>query len=69
MVWLGEAVSIGAMEVAMNVTDYLLGGLAAASVTDLIFWTSLGFAVVAGDAAGYPVNYFMIRRGIKEKCH
>ena len=69
LVWLGETVSIGTMEIAMNAADYLLGGMTAGSIFTAQFWIAMAVAVVAGYAAGYPVNYFMLKRGSKEKCH
>ena len=69
LVWLGESISIGTMEIAMNAVDYLVGGMTAGSIFTTQFWIAMAIAVVAGYAAGYPVNYFMLKRGIKEKCH
>lgn len=69
LVWLGETVSIGTMEVAMNAVDYVVGGMTAGSIFAAQFWIAMGIAVVAGYLAGYPVNYVMLKRGIKEKCH
>ncbi len=68
-VWLGEVISIGTMEVVMNLVDYWAGGMNADSILEPIFWLSLGAAIVAGFAAGYPVNYFMLKNNIKQKCH
>ena len=69
MVWLGEIVSIGAMEVAMNATDYALGGASAASLSEPIFWTSLLAAIPVGYLAALPVNYVMIGRGLASHDH
>ncbi len=69
LVWLGESISIGVMELAMNIVDYYAGGMNVQSITDPIFWYSMGLAVIAGFMAGYPVNYYMIKNKIKEMCH
>ena len=69
IVWLGETISIGVMEIAMNVVDYLLGGMSAKSVAEPVFWYSMAVAIVAGYLAGYPVNYVMLKHNIKDKCH
>lgn len=69
VVWLGETVSIGIMEIVMNAVDYSIGGMNASSVAEPIFWISLGLAVVAGFAAGYPTNYLMLKNNLKQKCH
>ena len=68
-VWLGETLSIGVMEVVMNLIDYGMGGMTAASLLEPIFWISLVTAVAAGFAAGYPVNYWMLKNKIKQPCH
>lgn len=68
-VWLGETISIGIMEVVMNLVDYSIGGMEANSIAEPIFWISLGIAVIAGFAAGYPVNYLMLKNNLKQKCH
>ena len=58
--------SIGVMEVAMNATDYLMGGMQVASVADPLLWISVA---VASFIAAFPLNWWMIRRSIKHKCH
>ena len=68
-VWLGETISIGVMEIVMNVVDYSAGGMSADSILEPIFWLSLALAVVAGFIAGYPVNYLMLKTNFKKKCH
>jgi len=68
-VWLGEVISIGVMEVVMNLVDYSMGGMNANSVSEPVFWISMGAAVLAGFAAGYPVNYLMLKTNLKQKCH
>lgn len=68
-VWLGEVISIGVMEVVMNIIDYWIGGMTVSSISEPIFWISLGAAVIAGFAAGYPVNYLMLKNNLKQMCH
>ena len=53
----------------MNLVDYSIGGMNANSIAEPIFWVSLAFAVLAGFAAGYPVNYLMLKNNLKQKCH
>ena len=67
-VWLGEVVSITVMEIAMNATDYLIGGVNASSIFDLIFWIGIIFAIPVGYIAALPVNYWLIKRHLK-KCY
>ena len=68
LIWVGEAVSIGVMEIVMNAVDYSLGGMAAVS---FFSWTSLRallVAVPAGFLAAWPVNYWLLSRDLKA-CH
>ena len=48
IIWVGEVVSIGVMEIVMNFVDYQLGGMGAKSVLAWTFWRGLVFAVPAG---------------------
>ncbi len=41
LIWIGEAVSIGVMEFAMNTVDYAVGGMSASSVFHPMFWYGL----------------------------
>lgn len=68
LIWIGEAVSIGVMEIAMNAADYSMGGMNSGSVFSPMFWAGLAVAVPAGFLAAWPVNWLLLRRGMK-KCH
>lgn len=68
LIWVGEAVSIGVMEIAMNAADYSMGGMSAGSVLSPMFWAGIAVAVPAGFLAAWPVNWLLLRRGLK-KCH
>ena len=68
MIWIGEAISIFVMEVAMNLTDYHMGGMTVGSVFEPLFWGSLIVAALAGFIAAWPVNWVLIGRGLKN-CH
>jgi hypothetical protein len=68
IIWIGEAVSIGVMEIAMNLVDYQMGGMAVKSVMAWMFWRGLLFAVPAGFLVAWPVNYWLIKRELKA-CH
>ena len=63
-----RSVSIGVMEIVMNLVDYQMGGMAAPSILSWMFWRGLLFAVPAGFLAAWPVNYWLIRRDLKA-CH
>ena len=68
IIWIGEVISIGVMEIVMNVVDYQLGGMTAASVWTWMFWRGLVFAIPAGFLAAWPVNYWLLGRDLKT-CH
>jgi hypothetical protein len=65
IIWIGEVVSIGVMELVMNVVDYQMGGMAAQSVASWMFWRGLAIAVPAGFLAAWPVNYWLIKHDLK----
>lgn len=67
-IWLVEFVSIAVMEIAMNTADYQMGGMSVSSMADPKFWTGYGAALVAGFLAAWPVNYWLLGRGLKN-CH
>jgi hypothetical protein len=67
-IWLGEAISIGVMELVMNSVDYHMGGIRSGSVFNPLFWQALAFAVPAGYIAAFPVNFWLIGKEMK-RCH
>ncbi len=67
--WLGETVSIGVMELAMNFTDYHVGGVTAGSLLAPQFWLGYAAALPAGFLVAWPVNYWLLKRQIKPACH
>ena len=68
IIWVGEVVSIGVMEIVMNLVDYQMGGMGAPSIFSWMFVRGLAFAIPAGFLAAWPVNYWLIRRDLKG-CH
>jgi len=68
IIWIGEVISIGAMEVVMNFVDYQMGGMAAPSIASWMFWRGILFAAPAGFLAAWPVNYLLLKRELKA-CH
>ena len=68
IIWIGEAVSIGVMELVINGVDYAIGGAQAMSVFAPIFWVGLLFAIPAGFLAAWPVNWWLLKRNLKA-CH
>jgi hypothetical protein len=68
LIWIGEAVSIGVMEVVMNGVDYAMGGMATNAFLSWQAWRGLLFAVPAGFMVAWPVNYWLLGRELKA-CH
>jgi len=68
IIWIGEVVSIGVMEIAMNLVDYAMGSMGAKSIVSWLFWRGLLVAVPAGFLAAWPVNYWLLKRELKA-CH
>lgn len=68
IIWVGEVISIGVMEIVMNYVDYRMGGMAAPSIASWMFWRGILFAVPAGFLAAWPVNYWLLKRELKS-CH
>jgi len=68
LICVGEALSIGVMEIVMNAVDYSVGGVQAESVFAPVFWYGIALAIPAGFVAAWPVNWWLLRRGMK-RCH
>ena len=68
IIWIGEVISIGVMEIVMNYVDYRMGGMAAPSIASWMFWRGILIAVPAGFLAAWPVNYWLLKRDLK-RCH
>lgn len=68
IIWIGEVISIGVMEFAMNFVDYHMGGMTAPSIVSWMFWRGILLAVPAGFLAAWPVNYWLLKRELKA-CH
>lgn len=68
-IWLGEAISIAVMEIAMNFTDYHMGGMGVGSILHPRFWLGFLVALPAGFIAAWPVNWWLLKRKIKAPCH
>lgn len=68
LIWIGEAVSIGVMEIVMNAVDYSMGGMSASSFFTWMSLRAFLVAVPAGFLAAWPVNYWLLSRDLKA-CH
>lgn len=68
IIWVGEVVSIGVMEIAMNLADYSMGGMGAKTALSWMFLRGFLVAVPAGFLAAWPVNFWLLKRNLKN-CH
>ncbi len=68
IIWIGEVISIGVMELVMNAVDYYVGGVQAKSLLEPVFWIGIAAAVPAGFVAAWPVNWWLLKRNLKA-CH
>ena len=64
-VLVGEGLSIVVMESFELLTQMVIPGVMAAGLSDGLFWLGMGAGLVAGFITALPVNYFMIKRGIR----
>lgn len=62
--FLSETPSIAVMEIVAIGVDLTLAGQA--GMGDALFWSSLIVSLTCGLVAAYPVNYLLIRHGVKE---
>lgn len=70
IVWVGEAVSIAAMEIVMNIVDYYMGGMRRGmSLLHAQYWIAFSSAAVAGYLAAWPVNFWLLKSSVKKPCH
>ena len=58
-----DTLSITVMEIVDNAVMLAIPGAMAAGPSSLLFWISLAVALGIAGLAGYPVNYWLIRRG------
>jgi hypothetical protein len=64
-IWIGEAVSIGVMELVMNAIDYHMGGMRTGSVANPRFWLALAVATGVAFLVAWPVNAWLIARQLR----
>ncbi|MFB6121340.1 MAG: DUF4396 domain-containing protein [Halobacteriaceae archaeon] len=62
--FVSETPSITVMEVAAIGTDIWLAG--EARIGDVLFWTALVFSLTVGLLVAYPVNAYLVHRGVKK---
>lgn len=65
LVIVGEGLSILVMESFELGTQLIIPGVMHAELSEPIFWLGMGAALIVGFIAALPVNYFMIKRGVR----
>ncbi len=66
-VLLAEGLSILVMETTEVVIEIYTPGVMAAGLTSWFFWAGMLLAMIGGFIAAYPVNYFLIGKGIRHQ--
>jgi len=61
---IGDTVSIVVMEITDNAVVLAIPGAMNAGLLDLLFWGSLAISLVIAFAAAFPVNRWLISRGL-----
>ena len=59
-----DTLSITVMEIVDNAILLIIPGAMDAGITDLLFWGSLAFALAVAWVAAFPVNRWLIGRGL-----
>lgn len=67
IVFAAEFLSIAVMEAFEAGTQIVIPGVMQAGLADAIFWLGMLAALVVGFFAALPVNYYMIKRGIRHQ--
>jgi hypothetical protein len=64
---IGEGLSISAMETFEVMTELAIPGVMTAHITDSIFWIGLVAALVVSFIGTFPINYILIKKGIRHQ--
>ncbi len=64
-VFIAESLSIVVMEATEVLVQVYTPGVMDAGLGSWIFWIGMGFALAAGYAAAFPVNYILVGKGIR----
>ena len=67
IVLVAEGFSIAVMEAFEVFTQLMIPGVMEAGLSDGVFWLGMIAGLVVGFIAALPVNYFMIKRGVRHQ--
>lgn len=62
-----EGLSIAVMEAFEVLAEVTIPGVMEAHLSDSIFWLGMMAALAAGFIAAFPVNYILVKRGIRHQ--
>ena len=65
IIFLAELASIAVMETAEVLIEIYTPGVMSAGLTKPIFWIGMLMALTGGFIAAYPINFIMIKRGVR----
>ena len=66
-VFIAEGLSIAVMETAEVLTEVYVPGVMESGLNAPIFWIGMILALIAGFLAAFPVNFIMVKQGIKHQ--
>ena len=64
-VLIAEGLSIAVMETTEVLVEIYTPGVMDSGLSSPIFWLGMGLALTAGFAAAWPVNYWLVGKGIR----
>ncbi len=64
-VLIAEGLSIAVMEATQVLVEIYTPGVMSSGLSSPIFWLGMGLALLAGFVAAWPVNYWLVGRGIR----
>ncbi|KKL05220.1 hypothetical protein LCGC14_2608250 [marine sediment metagenome] len=62
-----EVLSIAVMETAQVLVEVYTPGVMSAGLTSPLFWGGMTLALVAGFIAAFPVNYYLVKKGVRHQ--
>ena len=66
-VFIAESLSIAVMEAAEILVQVYTPGVMEAGLTSALFWAGMLLALTAGFIAAFPVNYYLIGKGVRHQ--
>lgn len=66
-VFIAESLSIAVMETAEVLVQVYTPGVMEAGLMSALFWAGMLLALIAGFIAAFPVNYYLIGKGVRHQ--